>query len=222
MITKRQPPRNFLVLYSAAFGEQAVESFSGWTQLTVHGSLPCEMMRPGQSLKDLAERVKLMVRATAQSIGEQQEPEYTANGPNLERNLSDRPIGRRTFPDVEGKVRRRRPRLGGDRNRRKHELFERHVRRFDRCDTAEYARRRLAELALSADDSDEFQDRCLEANDDWEADRENAADRKAQATTCSASKAAQRASWHAAGLDVASAQPTAAGVDCKREVRGPG
>ena len=84
MFTSHKPPRNFLVLYSAAFGEQAVESLSpidpGRNSLFTE-VFRAELMRPGQSLVELAERVKLMVRATAQDFGELQEPEYVAIGP---------------------------------------------------------------------------------------------------------------------------------------------
>jgi len=112
--------------------------------------------------------VKLMVRATAQSFNEQQEPEYIANGPNLEETYLIDSIGRERFRMSKEKCEGGVQDWGEIRNRRKRELFERHIRRFDTCDTAEYARRRLSELTLSADDSDEFQDRCLEAKDDWE------------------------------------------------------
>lgn len=182
MITTRQPPRNFLVLYSAAFGEQAVESLvpdAGRNSLFTE-IFRAEMMRPGQSLKELAERVKLMVRATAQSFNEQQEPEYIANGPSLEDTYLIDSIGREGFRMSQEKCQ------GGDqdwkeiRNRRKRELFERHIRRFDTCNTAEYARRRLSELTLSSDDSDEFQDKCLEAKDDWQTIREKREPEKLQ------------------------------------------
>ena len=171
IFTKQAPPRNFLILYSASFGEQAVESLSpidpGRNSLFTE-VLRNELMRPGQSLKELAERVKLMVRATAQNYGEQQEPEYSGEGPTLSETYLIDPIGRERFQMSQEKC------TGGVqdwveiKDRRRHELFERHVRRFDGCDTAGYARRRLAELALSSDDSDEFRDKCLEANDHWQ------------------------------------------------------
>ena len=50
LFTAHQPPRNFLVLYSAAFGEQAVESLSadsGRNSLFTE-VFRAEMMRPGQ------------------------------------------------------------------------------------------------------------------------------------------------------------------------------
>ena len=167
LFTKRQPPRNFLVLYSAAFGEQAVESLSaqdpGRNSLFTE-VLRSEMMRPGQSLKDLAERVKLMVRATAQDYGEQQEPEYVSDGPNPRRDVSDRADRRANGSRCPGKVRRRRGRLAGDQEpAQARATSKRHIRRFDTCDTAEWRGSRLAELGLSADDSDAFQDAASKA-----------------------------------------------------------
>jgi TPR repeat protein len=170
MITTHQPPRNFLLLYSASFGEQAVESVddSGGRNSRFTEVFRAELMRPGQSLKELAVRVKLMVRATAQGFGEQQEPEYVANGPNLDDTYLIDPIGRERFQMSQEKC------DGGEadwkeiKDRHKRELFERHIRRFDTCPTAEYARRRLSELTLSADDSDEFENKCLEAKEDWQ------------------------------------------------------
>ena len=171
LFTKQPPQRNFLVLYSAAFGEQAVESLSpqdpGRNSLFTE-VLRSEIMRPGQSLKDLAERVKLMVRATARDYGEQQDPEYVSDGPNPDETYLIEPIGADRF-QMSKKA------CDGDaadwreiRYRRKRSDFEAHIRRFDTCPTAQLARQRLAELGLSADDSDAFQDRCLEGKDDWE------------------------------------------------------
>ena len=171
LFTKQKPNRNFIVLYSAAFGEQAVESLSpqdpGRNSLFTE-VLRSEIMRPGQSLKDLAERVKLMVRATARDYGEQQDPEYVYDGPNPDETYLIEPIGSDRF-QMSKKV------CDGDeadwkeiRYRRKRSEFEAHIRRFDTCPTAQLARQRLSELGLSADDSDAFQDRCLEGKDDWE------------------------------------------------------
>ena len=155
MLTSREPARGFLVLYSAAFGEQAVESLSpidpGRNSLFTE-VFRAEMMRPGQSLVELAERVKLMVRATAQDYGEQQEPEYVINVPNADDFYLIGSIGRERFHVSQDKCN------GGDEDwkqiepLRKRELLERHVRRFDGCRTAEYARRRLSELVLSSDE----------------------------------------------------------------------
>lgn len=155
LLTTHQPPRGFIVIYSAAFGEQAVESLSpfdpGRNSLFTE-VFRAELLRPGQSLVELAERVKLMVRATAQGVGEQQEPEYIVNAPNADDIYLIGPIGRDRFLISQDKC-------GGGaedwqqiKNQRKRELFERHIRRFDSCGTAELARRRLAELLLSSDD----------------------------------------------------------------------
>jgi hypothetical protein len=155
LLTSREPARGFLVLYSASFGEQAVESLSpidpGRNSLFTE-VFRAELMRPGQTLVELAERVKLMVRATAQDYGEQQEPEYIINVPNADDFYLIGSIGRERFHVAQDKCK------GGDEDwkqiepLRKRELLDRHVRRYDGCRTAEYARRKLSELVLSSDE----------------------------------------------------------------------
>ncbi len=87
LLTARKPPPGFMVLYSASFGEQAVESFgtldAGRNSLFT-GVLRSELQRPGQTLAELADRTKLMVRAIATSEGVQQEPEYFTTGADVE------------------------------------------------------------------------------------------------------------------------------------------
>ena len=87
MFTKHTPPRNFLVLYSAGIGEQAVESLSSLRprpQFAARRVLPHGDRggRVGVDFKELAERVKLMVRATAQASGR-------ATGAGIRRSWAD-------------------------------------------------------------------------------------------------------------------------------------
>src|SRR6201996_5600732 len=83
LLPEKEPPEGFLVLYSASFGEQAVESFDA---LDVRRNslfvevLRDELMRPGQSLVDLAARTRRVTRALATNRGFQQEPEYHFHG----------------------------------------------------------------------------------------------------------------------------------------------
>jgi TPR repeat protein len=155
LVTVRQPSPGFLILYSAAFGEQAVESFGAndrrrnslFTEV-----LRSELQRPGQSPVELAERVKLMVKAIAQENGQQQEPEYAQNLANADDFTLIGSIGRERFQINQDKC------VGGKedweqiKSSGKRELFERHRRRFDSCGTAELARRALVQLSISADD----------------------------------------------------------------------
>ena len=60
-------------------------------------------------------------------------------------------IGRERFRISQEKCAGDLPTGTRSRHSRKRELYERHRRRFDSCDTAELARRRLAELSLSSD-----------------------------------------------------------------------
>ena len=156
LLTARQPPPGFLVLYSASFGEQAVEKlgvFDTGRNSLFTDVLRSELQRPGQSLVELADRVKLMVRSIANANGIQQEPEYFYNGDQRRRFLPGRLDRPRALPHGAGQVRRRESRTGiRSRSCRSAICYDRHRRRFDGCGTAELARRALAELALSSDD----------------------------------------------------------------------
>jgi TPR repeat protein len=155
LITGRKPPPGFIVLYSASFGEQALESLtrndSGRNSLFTE-VLRYELLRPGQSLIELADRVKLMVRATAQDFSAQQEPEYVENAPEAFDIALIGTIGRERFRISQDRCAGDRADWNQIKNLRKRELFERHRRRFDGCGTAELARREIAQLALSSDD----------------------------------------------------------------------
>jgi hypothetical protein len=76
LVTAHKPAPGFLVLYSASFGEEAVETFGTGRNSLFTEVLRSELQRPGQSLIELGERVKRMVRAIAQDKGYQQEPEF--------------------------------------------------------------------------------------------------------------------------------------------------
>ena len=69
-----------MVLYSAQFGEQALEAVFATSDATRCSPKSCgsELPRPGQTVRELAARVKLMVRAIALDYGVQQEPEFAA------------------------------------------------------------------------------------------------------------------------------------------------
>jgi hypothetical protein len=160
LLPMRKPPPGFLVLHSASFGEEAVDSF-GKTDLGRNSlftrALRSELQRPGQSLLQLAERIKLVVRSIAQANGRQQEPTLfynEQNGEGLAQFYFVGSIGRERFRISQDKC------SGEDadwmevRDLQKRDLYERHIRRFDLCPhgTAELARRALAELALRSDD----------------------------------------------------------------------
>jgi len=155
LLTGRRPPPGFVVMYSASFGEQALESLSpndtGRNSLFTE-VLRTELLRPGQSLIELGDRVKLMVRAIAQDFRSQQEPEIVENAPEAYDVMLIGSIGRERFRISQDKC-------AGDladwnqiKALRKRELYERHRRRFDGCATAEAARREIAQLALASDD----------------------------------------------------------------------
>ena len=121
LLNLRKPPPGFLILYSASFGEQAAETLGqddfGRNSLFT-GVLRSELQRPGQSAVELGERVKLMVRAIANDKGRQQEPEVFYDEHNSA-NVDDfdfvGSIGRERFQMSQDQLRRRRQRLGSDR-----------------------------------------------------------------------------------------------------------
>jgi len=152
LLTKRKPPPGFFVLYSASFGEEALEAVSrndaGRNSLFT-SVLRFEMLRPGQTLIELADRVKLMVRSISL---DQQEPELAHDAPDAYDFMLIGSIGRERFRISQD-------RCAGDKEDweqikalRKRELYERHHRRFDGCGTAELARREIARLALTSED----------------------------------------------------------------------
>ena len=155
MLTTRKPPSGFVVLYSASFGEQALESLNrndtGRNSLFTE-VLRTELLRPGQSLIDLADRVKLMVRAIAQDYSAQQEPEIVHAAPDAYDIMLVGSIGRERFQMSQDRCVGDKQDWEQIRLLRKRDLYERHRRRFDGCGTAELARREIAQLALSSDD----------------------------------------------------------------------
>jgi len=155
LLTDRKPPEGFLVLYSAQFGEQAMESPAandvGRNSLFTE-VLRSELLRPGQSLFELAERVKLMVRAIAADFSRQQDPEIATNSLEAYDVMLVGSIGRERFRINQDKCAGEYADWDQIKNQRKRDLLERHRRRFDTCKTAEWARRQIAQLALSSDD----------------------------------------------------------------------
>lgn len=153
LLTGRRPPPGFVVMYSASFGEQALESVSdsGHNSLFTQ-VLRTELLRPGQSLIELGDRVKLMVRAIAQDYRNQQEPEVVENAPEAYDVALVGTIGRERFRLSQDICAGDKADWDQIKNLRKRDLFERHRRRFTGCATAELARRELAQLALSSDD----------------------------------------------------------------------
>ena len=161
LLDERKPPPGFLILYSASFGEQAAETLGrddfGRNSLFT-GALRSELQRPGQSAVQLGERVKLMVRTIANEKGRQQEPEVfydEGHSTNLDDFQFVGSIGRDRFQMTEDRCAGEEADWKQIKDLKKRELYDRHIRRFDLCPkgTAEQARRGLATLALSSDDS---------------------------------------------------------------------
>jgi TPR repeat protein len=159
LLSVRRPPPGFLILYSASFGEQAIESlgFDGGRNSLFTGILRSELERPGQSAVELGERVKLMVRSIAAYNGKQQEPEVfydKGHAASVDDFSFVGSIGRERFQISQDKCAGEVADWDEIKSLQKRELYDRHIRRFDLCPkgTAEAARRALAALALSSDD----------------------------------------------------------------------
>lgn len=145
LVDYKEPSEGTLVFFSASFGEQAVESFdeSDRRRNSLFAEVfRYEMLRPGQSLVELSERVSRVVKAYALHKGRQQEPEFFASpSSNADSFLLVDTIGERRFAlkldrcdGVKDEWDRVVARPGI-------EEVDRHIRRFDGCDTVEEARR---------------------------------------------------------------------------------
>jgi hypothetical protein len=155
LVPDKNLPSGFIMLYSASYGESAVESFGGddkrrnslFTEV-----VRSELARPGQNLTDLAERIKLMVRAIANKFGFQQEPEYFQNLGAAEDFMLIDSIGAERFQMSNDLCESSVADWDQIRQLPRRDLIERHLRRFVDCPTAEMARRTLVNFADSADD----------------------------------------------------------------------
>jgi TPR repeat protein len=153
LLPEKEPPEGFLVLYSASFGEQAVESFDA---LDVRRNslfvevFRDELMRPGQSLVDLAARTRLVTRSLASNRGFQQEPEYHFHGDSGPDDvyLVDT-VGERRFQISIEKCAGSKEEWERISVQRRIDDLDRHIRRFGDCPTADEARRAKIGLADS-------------------------------------------------------------------------
>ncbi len=156
LLPDKDLPDGFLTLYSASFGEEAVESFDGndiRRNSLFTEELRSELLRPGQSLVDLAARVKLVVNDLATKRGHQQEPEYFPKTGGPEDVYLVDTVGERRFDMTSeacsGAVEDWTKIAAAPRR----EAIERHIRRFDGCATVEMARQKLVSLTDSLEDA---------------------------------------------------------------------
>ena len=155
LLPTKDLPTGSIVFFSASFGEQAIESFGSqdhrrnslFTEV-----LRSELQRPGQTLTDLGQRLKLMVRAFANKGGGQQEPEYFQNlGADDDFALVD-PIGGSRFVLSQQQCDGAQADWDEISQQPQREALERHRKRFHDCPTAELARRALVSLIGSSED----------------------------------------------------------------------
>ena len=156
LLPAKDLPQGAVVVFSASFGEQAIESFgfndhrrnSLFTEV-----LRSEMQRPGQTLIELAQRVGLVVRAYANKSGFLQEPEFFENLGVDDRFAFVDSIGAERFPLAQKQCDGAQADWNEISQQPEREALERHRKRFPDCPTAELARRALVNLLASAQQS---------------------------------------------------------------------
>jgi TPR repeat protein len=154
LLPTRNLPSGSIAVFSASFGETAVEYFNRKDKENRRNSLftevlRSELQRPGQTLIELAQRVRRVVRAFALAGGKQQEPEYFESLGVSDDFALVASVGAERFQlaqqqcegaDLDWKEISQQP---------EREALERHRRRFHDCPTAELARRALVSLVSS-------------------------------------------------------------------------
>jgi TPR repeat protein len=141
----------FIVLFSASFGETAIESIDSNGRNSLFTEvLRSEMQRPGQTLTQLAERTKLVVSKFATQAGYQQDPEYFQNLGTADTFALVDSIGAERFPLVQEACEDAKDDWKQISQQPERETLERHLRRFPDCPTAELARHALFNLVNSA------------------------------------------------------------------------
>jgi TPR repeat protein len=169
LITEAVPRDRFMVLYAAQFGEQAIEGFSEVGRNSLFTEiLRTELPRPGQTIRGLANRVKLIVRQSALAQGKQQEPEFAVpRGATYPDTIQLVPsIGAQDYPMAGGncdgsQANWERIKFSGNRD-----SLDRHLKRFAGCPSAPEAAQEYIRLALMSDDKPE-ETACDIADADW-------------------------------------------------------
>jgi TPR repeat protein len=148
-------PQGTIVVYSASFGESAIEKFypnekrrnSLFTEV-----VRSEMQRPGQTLIEFAERISLMVRRYAVNGGKQQVPEYFQNLGSDDRFSLVDSVGGEKFALKQEQCEGAKEDWDDISRHPEREAIERHQTRYHDCPTAELARRALLGLLASSQD----------------------------------------------------------------------
>ena len=146
-------PQGSIVVYSASFGESAIEKF--YASENRRNSLftevvRSEMQRPGQTLIDFAERIRLMVRQYAVNGGKQQEPEYFENLGSDDRFALVDSVGGERFALKQDQCEGAKDDWDDVSRHPQRDALERHQSRYHDCPTAELARRALLVLLGSS------------------------------------------------------------------------
>ena len=155
LLPTEQLPPGAIVVFSASFGESAIEKFypaENRKNSLFTEAVRAEMQRPGQTLIEYAERVALVVREYARNGGRQQEPEYFQNlGSDDNFALIDS-VGAEKFVMKQDQCEGAKEDWEDIRHHPQRETLERHQTRYHDCPTAELARRQLIGLLASSQD----------------------------------------------------------------------
>ena len=154
LLQPKDVPAGSIVVFSASFGETAIESFGSgdhrrnslFTEV-----VRSELQRPGQTLIELGQRITRMVKAFALKGGRQQEPEYFENLGVSENFALVDPVGAERFQLTQQECAGAEVDWAEISQQPEREALERHRRRFHDCATAELARRALVSLIGSSE-----------------------------------------------------------------------
>lgn len=150
-----QLPPGAIVMFSASFGESAIEKFypsENRKNSLFTEAVRSEMQRPGQTLIGYAERIGLMVSQFARNGGKQQEPDYYQNlGSDDNYKLVDS-VGADRFAPKQDQCEGAKDDWDDIKRHLDLDALERHVRRYHDCSTADEARRAEVNLLASSQD----------------------------------------------------------------------
>jgi TPR repeat protein len=154
MLPMQSLPQGAMVIFSASFGEAAIEKFAGENRKNSLFTevVRSELQRPGQTLVELADRISLVVRDFARNGGKQQEPDYYHNLGSDERFQLVPSVGAERFVLSQGQCEGAKEDWEDIRHHPQRDTLERHQTRYHDCPTAEFARRALVNLLASSQD----------------------------------------------------------------------
>jgi len=154
MLPTAQLPQGAIVVFSASFGESAIEKIQSENQTNSLFTevVRSELQRPGQTIVQLADRISLVVRQFAEHAGQQQEPDYYHNLGSDENFMLVGSVGGERFALKQEQCEGAKEDWDDIQRHADRAALERHQTRYADCPTAELARRRLVSILASSQD----------------------------------------------------------------------